>query len=268
MTASEILTFRQVDDLAFAAQRGRLNDVPFAHGVSVSELGPICELAHLSSTSRQLSPRKCSWIRLGSLAALFQQIETGRQYWTCPDTNQIGFLRTRRDLPADDTDFVTIGVAAQKAAVRSGIPKLAAAQIVGALGEMHSNIYEHSGQSDTGLVAFRAHEKCFEWIVADHGVGILSSLKTNPEYRDIKDHGAALRLALSDGCSRHGATTGRGMGFRQIFVGLANLRSELRFRTGDHSLTIDGLKPALPQAKLAQKAFLTGFFISVRCVAG
>jgi len=62
-----------------------------------------------------------------------------------------------------------------------------------------------------------------------------------------------LRLALTDGVSRYGKEAKRGAGFRPIFVGLANLAGSLRFRTGDHALTIEGQKIELMSSKMAQK---------------
>lgn len=74
-----------------------------------------------------------------------------------------------------------------------------------------------------------------------------------------------LELALTEGISRYGSGSGRGYGFQPLFIGLANLNGSLRFRFGDHALIIDGQKPTLMKAKIAQKPFIPGFFISVRC---
>ena len=71
--------------------------------------------------------------------------------------------------------------------------------------------------------------------------------------------------ALSDGTSRFGSDNRRGHGFRPIFLGLANLRGSLRFRSGDHALVIDGTSPSLTTAQLAQKPFIDGFVASIRC---
>jgi anti-sigma regulatory factor (Ser/Thr protein kinase) len=156
-------------------------------------------------------------------------------------------------------------LAAQKAAVAGGFPKKIAGWLVGGIVEMQTNIYEHSEAPQSGLVAFRAGRGVFEFVVADHGIGVLESLRSAPAHFGLTDHGAALELALTDGCSRHGDGIGRGMGFRPLFVGLANLQSKLRFRSGDHALTINGDHPSLMTARLAQKPYGRGLFISVRC---
>ena len=85
-------------------------------------------------------------------------------------------------------------------------------------------------------------------------------------YTGLDDHGEALRLTLTDGVSRHGSGTGRGRGFRPLFIGIANLNGSLRFRSGDHALIIDGRNPSLMAARLAQKPTIGGFFASVKCL--
>jgi hypothetical protein len=83
----------------------------------------------------------------------------------------------------------------------------------------------------------------------------------------LTDHGEALDLALRDGVSRYGQAAHRGMGFSDLFRGLATINADLRFRSGDHALTIAGPSPDLKQRQLAQKPQLQGFLISVRCSA-
>jgi hypothetical protein len=134
-----------------------------------------------------------------------------------------------------------------------------------AIREMESNIHEHSQQPMTGLLAFQARNATFEFVVADAGVGVLATLRQAPELQKLIDPGRALQLALQEGTSRFGRAAHRGMGFRDLFVGLASLNANLRFRSGDHALTIDGPRPALKVAQLAQKPFFQGFLASVNC---
>ena len=70
---------------------------------------------------------------------------------------------------------------------------------------------------------------------------------------------------LQEGSSRYGRSANRGMGFKDLFVGLATLNADLRFRSGDHALTISGPRPELKTAQLAQKPFFQGFLASVDC---
>ena len=131
--------------------------------------------------------------------------------------------------------------------------------------QMVDNIYLHSALSETGMAAYHARAGYFEFAVLDRGVGVLRSLQNNSEYSCLSDHGDALQLALTDGCSRFGSNSSHGHGFRPLFIGLSNLNGALRFRSGDHALTIDGRNPqTIPWTKIA-KANISGFFASVSC---
>ena len=73
-------------------------------------------------------------------------------------------------------------------------------------------------------------------------------------------------MALTDGESCLGRGAGRGRGFRQVFLSLAELNGRLRFRSGDHALTIDGTSPELSRARVAQLGIdFSGFLVSVVC---
>lgn len=264
MTA--ILDFAALDGLAFAAERGRLSaGVP---NLVARDLGPIVELGQFAAAGLLPPPERAEWLNLDSLGVLYRAIASGRAHWVCPDARRIGFLRLRATLPADETAWTGFGLAAQQAATAVGFPARIAAQLAAALGEMYSNVYDHSGAPATGLVAFRAVPNHFEFVVADQGMGVLESLRSCAAYSDMSDHGAALRLTLTDGVSRYGIGTGHGHGFRQLFIGLANLSGSLRFRSGDHALVIDGSNPSLMTARVAQKPFLKGLLISVACENG
>jgi hypothetical protein len=58
---------------------------------------------------------------------------------------------------------------------------------------------------------------------------------------------------------------GRGTGFSQLFKSLASLNASLRFRSGDHALSIDGKSPTLVTAKVAKKPRAVGFLTCVLC---
>jgi anti-sigma regulatory factor (Ser/Thr protein kinase) len=245
MTA--VLDFAMLDGLAFAAERGRLSGR--APNLVAHDLGPVVELGQLAAAGLLPSPDRAEWLQLDGLSVLCRAIVSGRVCWVCPDGRRIGFLRTGAKPPADETVWTGFGLAAQQAAVASGFSTRIAAQLVAAIGEMRSNVYEHSGAASTGLIAFRAAANRFELVVADQGMGVLESLRNSCDYRSINDHGEALRLALTDGVSRHGVNIGRGSGFRPLFIGLANLSASLRFRSGDHALVIDGSNASLMTAR-------------------
>lgn len=158
---------------------------------------------------------------------------------------------------------------AENAAVAAGLPKGLVGGLMGALGELQDNVFEHSGSAGSGVVAYAASGGAFEFVVADAGRGVLASLRENPEFCGLVDSGAALRVAASDGASRHARSTGHGYGIGQLFRALAHDAAELRFRSGDHALLLWGDAPSLTgQVELAQKAWLDGLTISVRCAPG
>ena len=265
MTSAPI-DFESVDDLAFAADRGRLR-----HGsippMIARDIGPITELEWLSEIRGLPSPYSSSWLSLDGLQMLGRALEKNDAQWICPHSRLSGALRTRFLSGYDSTAWTAFAVAAQKAAKVVGFQRRIAAQLTAAIGELYSNLFEHSESPETGLVVFHAREGRFDFVVADRGIGVLNSLRHSNEYCGLNDHGEALQLALSTGVSRHGRDANRGYGFHGLFVGLANLHGSLRFRSGDHALLIDGRSPTLVSARTAQKAQIPGFFISVTCEA-
>jgi hypothetical protein len=193
-------------------------------------------------------------------------LRSGRKQWVCPATASAGFFRMAAQWTDDDTPWMGFQLAAQKAAGAMGFQGRTAAQFSAALGEMFSNVHEHSGAPSSGIAAFMGSGNAFEFAVADSGIGVRDSLRSCAVYADLADDGKALRLALTDGVSRFGAQAGRGKGFRPIFVGLANLSGALRFRSGDHALVIDGQKIGDMSAVTAQKVPIRGFLASVSCL--
>lgn len=150
------------------------------------------------------------------------------------------------------------------AANRVRFPKAGAAQAISALGELESNIVEHSYDAVTGVIAFEVQPKFVGLYASDSGVGVLSSLKRNPSFSSLDDSGRALEMALQEGVSTH-QEAGRGMGFRPIFRGLASLATLLRFRSGDSLLQINRFGGGPPQQELHERAEIAGFHVFVHC---
>jgi hypothetical protein len=258
------LTFTAVDGLAFAAQKGKLGGLS-SKSFIVGDIGPLLELRHLFIDGRL--PQLESILKGMSSPAvdLFAALQKDeRRLWTCPVTKRIGFFRTTSS-EDDVSNAYDFGTAAQRAAVDAGFSKLVSGQLVAAILEMVDNIYLHSTVPESGLVAFHARPGHFEFAVLDRGIGILKSLQQSTDFAQLSDHGDALQLALTDGCSRFGANSKHGHGFRPLFIGLSNLNGALRFRTGDHALTIDGRDPiSIPWTKIA-KPNISGFLAFVSC---
>jgi len=256
-----------VDDLAFANVYAPDQLVKMEPGVILPfSLGPFVEfLMHLEAET--LPRAAIDWLNIGRSSDFVTAWLQGHPQWHSPNSH-LGFIRTRGYSDSwymESTSFLM--KAGQAARDISRLPGSVPGQMAAAIQELEGNIHEHSEAVSTGVLVFRATNGVFEFVVADHGIGLLRSLRSSPMYADLNDHGSALRIALTDGASRYNDPL-RGHGFRPIFQGLTDLYGYLRFRTGDHAIVMDGTNPALATAQVSQKTRMGGFFASVRCGNG
>lgn len=150
---------------------------------------------------------------------------------------------------------------AENAAKTIGGPLITS--FIGALQEMQDNVYEHSDAAQTGLIAYAVTDRSFEFVVSDRGIGVLETLRQNPIYAHLPDAGAALEEAIKPGVSRHPVEKGRGQGYVQLYTAMVTHRAELRFRSGDHALTLRPTADLLrAEQMLAHTSALTGLTIS------
>lgn len=259
------LTFEAVDDLVGAYARGRLRGPPKVQ-FAAQDLCPLIELMMTANSGRTGPLLHSPWLDSSTQMDLRSAL-AGRDNLWLDGTRSRGFLRTSFDplIEADDIARNQFLIAARSAAEGSGLSKMVAQCLAAALRELESNIHEHSGAARTGILAFQARPSLFEFIAADNGAGVLATLHEDEEFTDLTDHGLAIHAALQDNVSRYGRNSGHGNGFRDLFLGLAYLNADLRFRSGDHALLIRGPQPELKTARLAQKTFYNGFLAAVRC---
>lgn len=263
-TSYRQLTFKDVDGLAFAAALGKFKQTNLPEKYITKTVGPLLELFQLSASGRV--PQLGSWLVLNGSDSFLNALQKGLYSWFSPTKNHMGFIQAVRNGGNTDVALTAFLMKALQAGRDiSGLPLRVAQQIVAAMQELENNIHEHSGAPETGILAYKATPGEFEFVVADRGMGILRSLCRCENYVNLPDEGKALEAALTDGVSRHGPNSSHGHGFRPIFIGLVNLYGELRFRSGDHAITMNGTKPELATAKISQKATLDGFFASIRC---
>lgn len=262
------LNFNLLDDLALAVGRKRVNPTTYLATAQLNRLGPLLELAILD---------RSGLLPLGALPmcsvhqALYRALDgthSGRGVYASKANTRVGFISTARNPYADDqAEWTAFCLKGQEAAESSALSKSVSQGLIGALREIEDNVHLHSGRAHDGIVGFRATPDEFEFVVSDSGVGILNSLRRSSDYKGLRDAGTAIRLALTDGQSRlRQQDPNRGSGFRSLFVGLANLDAELRFRSDDHAVTIDGTTPSLVSARLSQKVALRGFVASIVCL--
>jgi hypothetical protein len=260
------LTFGAVDGLGFAAANCRLDAAEQSAPYAPNGLGPLLELFSRVSSGNLPVPRTGSWIIQNGAARLLDALQENREQWVDAEDRSSGFIRATRSGADSDNRLIAFLMDARRAAQNvTRLPGTTPGQLVAAMEEMESNIHEHSDAPATGLLAFRASPYMYEFVVCDQGIGLVESLRRCATFATLIDHGRALTAALTDGTSRFGSNSNRGHGFRPIFLGLANLRGSLRFRSGDYALTMDGTSPDLTTAHIAQKPLLRGFFASITC---
>ncbi len=255
--------FVTADDMLREAAHERLAE----HGpITIARSGRIGPIAELIFASLQFADQYRSVTVEGGFAAnLCKALKSGQPFGS-------GYHDVAGAFPLGENNPVTSAtdiwdqwtVHAENIAKSKGLNAHVVASLIGAMGEIQDNVYEHSGAPQTGLVAYAVTPESFEFVVADRGVGVLQTLRQNPSFTDVPDAGVALEEIIKDGVSRFPSETGRGQGFNQLFRSLVGQNAELRFRSGDHALTLRPTSDALQgETVLAQVAALHGFAVSV-----
>ena len=254
--------FPIVDDLLAEAEHARLRD----HGaIAIENSGRVGPLVELVSAAAQFPSEYQSISIAGAFGAKL------RDAWATgiPFGGSFGDMAGAFPLPPENP--VVTGdfrweqwlLHAENAAKANGVIAPLVASFIGALREMQDNVYEHSGAACTGLVAYAVNDRSFEFVVSDRGMGVLESLRQNPRHADLPDAGAALKQAIKPGVSRFPAETGRGQGYVQLYRAMVTHRAELRFRSGDHALTLRSTAdPLHGEQLLNHTSSLTGLTIS------
>lgn len=140
--------------------------------------------------------------------------------------------------------------------------------VSGALGEMTDNVLRHStereGTPAPGIVGFAVNGPEFEFVVADVGRGALASLRSISAWDGLADARAALDAIVTRGATRRSGEI-RGGGFRDLFAALVDLAGEVRLRSDDAAITLDGRGDVTRRIKVhATVPPLEGFQIFVR----
>jgi hypothetical protein len=135
--------------------------------------------------------------------------------------------------------------------------------LASALGEMVDNVVAHAGLGDEprAVVAYEVSFSHFAFAVADVGRGVLHSLRENPRHVAIQRDDDALRAAVRDGASRR--TDGRGHGFEQLLVAVADMEGRWSFRSGSARLIVDGRGTGARRWRTSNCPEMCGFQLSV-----
>ena len=220
--------FSNVDDLLREAMHGQLH----GHGSFLIEnSGRIGPLVELLAAAQQFPAEYSSVSFAGSFAPKVRDAWATGQPFGGGFNDQAGAFPLPLENPVETRDPVWEQwlLHAENTAKLKGLPAGLVASLIGALGEMQDNVYQHSGAAQTGLVAYAVTDRSFEFVVADRGIGVLETLRQNPDYAHLPDAGAALTEAIRPGVSRFPASSGRGLGFIQLCKSMVSDRVELRF---------------------------------------
>lgn len=250
------LTVDRLDELGALSFAGQATD---GRAFMTAELGTYLEWSWLRAAGNQLG----TLTRTPHFEELHSRMRSGLTVWTTANAPARGFIRVRRDhTDVENATWTQFRYDLQRCAIQAGFADSWAKQIVGAIGELEDNVHWHSMDPASGLLVYWIDHASLEIVVLDRGIGALRSLQQCEEFVDLADSGTALEIALQDGRTRYGSSSGRGWGFHELFVGLANSSARIRFRSGDHLLTLDGTTD-LPSARLRQSASGQGFLVSL-----
>lgn len=153
-----------------------------------------------------------------------------------------------------------------RSAQGAGIDKLVSGGLRGALLEMADNAILHSQTDSPILVGYRVLDGFAQFCVADIGIGVLNSLRSCPDFSHLRYDNEAIKAALQDGVSRMGRNQG-GLGFREIFTALSEQWGQLRFRSGQGCLMMDGTDLDADHFTEEFVTPLPGFQVTVSCRA-
>lgn len=149
-----------------------------------------------------------------------------------------------------------------------GYSKPLATALSGALGEMADNVFRHSteveGTAAAGVVGFAVSGPEFEFVVADVGRGAFASLRSIGAWEHLGTAKAALEAIVTRGATRRSGQM-QGGGFRDLFTALVDLAGELRLRSENAAVTLDGRGDPTQRIKVhSAVASLAGFQVTVR----
>lgn len=177
----------------------------------------------------------------------------------------VEFYTLQRGVDLDvDVEWLNFEQRFERAAQSVGFPRTAAANLHSALFEMAENAILHSQAPVPPLVGYEVASGRAMFVVADVGIGVLASLRANPKYSQLPNDVDAIQLALQTGVTCRRDEIG-GLGFNSVFKALAEQWGELRFRSGNGCITMDGLDLAIDRSRRHRPLPIPGFQVAVCC---
>lgn len=262
------LDYAILDDLLDVSRERLTNALASLGTVDAGEIGPLIEYAYLCRQTQfsYLPPLRQLTTALAALAVE----ESFGQAAHSPARSSLAPLPVEVvNVPTTITDnphWTAFCWRLVNAAKQAGFDDLTAKGFGGAFGELADNVFQHSHHADTAIAAYRWVAGNFEMVIADAGIGILSSLRENPVYAQMSDDNIALETATTMGVSRFGSGTGRGTGFKTVFDAIAGT-GYLRFRSGIAALILNRSEKNIIRRRSLQRKHFGGMFASICCRA-
>lgn len=266
MLKQEYLNFELLEDIMDLESNKRLEHLK---DKKVFRISPLVELAYQSFCGLESN---LNILAETSITKKF--LSTYKlNFSTLPNTTsltpkQFEFIKTpETESDIDNAKWEAFLIRVKNAGVKAGLEESFSTALAATLGEMVENIILHSEKSITGMAGYQWRENELEYVVADAGIGVMNSFRQNPDYQWIKDSSQALKTAIKNGETRFGKGERHGTGFN-LLLNIAKKNSYLRFRSGNHSLMLNG-KNAETTGSISEETFVcsnfTGFLISFTC---
>ena len=122
---------------------------------------------------------------------------------------------------------------------RAGFTPIMAKALSGALSEIIENVWEHAQATTPALLVYQCANERLTASIADLGIGVLQSLRSNPDYERLGSSLQALKNAMAVGVTRH-TVPGRGYGFDEVLRAVADNHGTVRLRSGQGILVFRG----------------------------
>jgi anti-sigma regulatory factor (Ser/Thr protein kinase) len=133
--------------------------------------------------------------------------------------------------------------------------------LAGAVGEMHDNIWQHSGMPSTGFCGYEVRSDFIAFGVSDSGWGLSRAYaQARGERTPVGSSSALMENAVLHGESRI-LGTGRGTGFSTLLRVLRKFDASVRVRSDDVVLDLCPTSDGKYAATLKSQAHLTGFVV-------
>lgn len=175
----------------------------------------------------------------------------------------VEFFALVSELETDSTEWNNFCHRFESGVKQAGFGSRTALHLHFALHEMATNATIHSNSPAGTLVGYEVEAGSAAFSVVDVGDGVLASLRSSPRFERIARDVDAIQKALRPGVSRLGRG---GTGFAQVFKAVAEDWGELRFRSRNGCVSMNGRGlNHEDDVKRSWPPVIPGFQVSMSC---